>query len=213
MWRRLHLDPQQLTQWNLNLRLWLHVTILEPLEREVRAVDDALARLALCEAGALRGGRVPPARLRALPPAAALLPYLEPFADQPYLLHRLAALARAPCLSAYRWDAGGPDWEPARPTDAELLYHLVATYLEAQAPGALGGEGGPRVVRVGGAGARPPHYALRRGDETLDVGRGRNNLLHTLLLLLAAAARRDPPALARTHLGPAGLNMLWIIGR
>lgn len=188
---------------------WIHVTVLQRLEREVRLADEALARLALCEAGALRAGRVAPARLRALPPAcpaAALAPYLEPFADQRYLLRRLAALAAAPCLSAYRWDGGAPDWAPPRPADAEILQHVVATYLAAQAPG----ERGLRVVRVG---AQPPHYALARGDEVLDAGRGRNNLLHTLLLLLAAAARRDPPALARTHLGPAGLNMLWIIGR
>ncbi|CAH0724099.1 unnamed protein product, partial [Brenthis ino] len=224
VWRRLDLDPQRLTQWNLNLRLWIHVTILERLVREIRAVDEALARAALCEAGALREGRLPPARLRALaaaqPALAALLPFLEPFPDQRYVVRRVAQLARGGCLSAYRWAGGGPDWRPGAPTDAELLLHLVAAYLDAQLPGGFSaervGEAGAdalRVVRVRGAAGAAPHYALVRGDETLDVGRGRNNLLHTLLLLLAAAARRDPPALARTHLGPAGLNMLWIIGR
>lgn len=47
----------------------------------------------------------------------------------------------------------------------------------------------------------------------LQVGAGRNNLLHCLLVLLAACAAREPPALQRLHLGPAGLNMLWIVGR
>lgn len=73
--------------------------------------------------------------------------------------------------------------------------------------------GSPRALALHRVAARPPHFALALAGETLEVARGRNNLLHSLLLLLAAAARRDPPALARTHLGPAGLNMLWIIGR
>lgn len=111
------------------------------------------------------------------------------------------------------------------------MLHLFAAYLDGQLAGGGarpfsaehvreagagaggGGGGGGRGAAVVRVGARPPHYALALGGETLDVGRGRNNLLHTLLLFLAAAARADPPALARTHLGRAGLNMLWIIGR
>lgn len=72
---------------------WIHVTILERLVRWVRAADEALARLALCEAGALREGRVAPARLRALaahaPALAPLLPFLEPFPDQRYVVRRI----------------------------------------------------------------------------------------------------------------------------
>lgn len=143
-----------------------------------------------------------------------------------------AELAQGGCLSNYRWDRGGPEWDASKPTDAELVLHLFAAYLDGQlagggarpfsaehvreagaGAGGGGGGGGGRGAAVVRVGARPPHYALALGGETLDVGRGRNNLLHTLLLFLAAAARADPPALARTHLGRAGLNMLWIIGR
>ncbi|XP_032519845.2 transmembrane protein 209 [Danaus plexippus] len=236
-WWRLDLDPQRLTQWNLNLRLWIQVTILEPVVRELAAADEALSRAALLETGALLEGRSPPGRLRALaalrppphPPLAALLPFLEPFADLRYVVRRLRELAKGGCLSEYKWNAGGSEWEPSKPTDAELVLHLFATYLDGQLAGGGGARpfsaehvlersavrrpgrpGVPAVVRVS---ARPPHYALALGSETLEVGRGRNNLLHALLLLLAAAARLDPPALGRTSLGRAGLNMLWIIGR
>ncbi|XP_041984706.1 transmembrane protein 209 isoform X2 [Aricia agestis] len=223
----LQLDGQRLTQWNLNLRRWLHATVLERLVRELAAADAALARAGLAETGALRAGRVPPQRMRAaaaaLPQLRPLLPFLEPFPDQTYLVRRITELATGGCLSAYRWDGGGAGWTSAHPTDADLLLHLFATYLDSQTPGGAGGggagaaagewlegAGGPGVVRVR---ARPPQFALRLGGATLAVGGGRNNLLHALLLLLAAAARRDPPALRRLHLGPAGLNMLWIIGR
>ncbi|XP_045771305.1 transmembrane protein 209 [Maniola jurtina] len=227
-WWRLDLDPQRLTQYNLNLRLWIHITILQRLLRELRAADEALARAALCEAGALRGGRVPVARLRALaahvPALAALAPFLEPFPDQRYALRRIAELADGGCLSAYRWDSGGADWEPSQPPDAELLLRLVAAYLDGQLPrGArarpfsdeylVEGATPNKQLAIARLRARPPHFALVWRGATLGVARGRNNLLHTLLLFLAAAARADPPALARTHLGRAGLNMLWIIGR
>ncbi|XP_052743582.1 transmembrane protein 209 isoform X2 [Bicyclus anynana] len=228
-WWRLDLDPQRLTQWNLNLRLWIHLTILERLTRELRSTDESLARLALCEAGALRGGRVPTARLRALaahvPALSALVPFLEPFADQRYLLKRIGELAQGGCLSAYRWSSGGEGWDAARPTDAELLMHLVAAYLDGQLPGGAtvrpfsdeylveGAATSGRRLAIARLAARPPHYALVWRGASLHVARGRNNLLHTLLLFLAAAAREEPPALARTHLGRAGLNMLWIIGR
>ncbi|CAG5020146.1 unnamed protein product [Parnassius apollo] len=226
---QLDIDPQKLTQWNLNLRLWIHITILERLVRALDEVDAELMRLGLGEA---RPGLASAERLRQLAAAlplgslAALLPYLEPFPDQRYVVRRIRDLARAPCLSNYRWDAGASDWDPTQPTDADIILHLFATYLDGQ----MVQSGNPRpfssqYLSVGGAGAgvgslalhrvssRPPQFALALGGELVGVPRGRANLLHALLLLLAAAARRRPPALARTHLGPAGLNMLWIIGR
>ncbi|KPJ00916.1 Transmembrane protein 209 [Papilio xuthus] len=251
---QLDIDPHKLTQWNLNLRLvsgagwggagrqagprprlsawscaqWIHITILERVVGAMAAADAALARLA---GGEARLGRVSGERLRALAGAApalgALLPYLEPFADQRYVVRRLRELARAPCLSEYRGEAGGADWHAGQPTDAEIILHLFATYLDGQ----MLQSGNPRpftsqYVYAAGAGAevgagaeeprlervreRPPQWAVRVGG-ALAGARGRNNLLHALLLLLAAAARRSPPALARTPLGPAGLNMLWIL--
>ncbi|XP_013162533.1 PREDICTED: uncharacterized protein LOC106114019 [Papilio xuthus] len=223
---QLDIDPHKLTQWNLNLRLWIHITILERVVGAMAAADAALARLA---GGEARLGRVSGERLRALAGAApalgALLPYLEPFADQRYVVRRLRELARAPCLSEYRGEAGGADWHAGQPTDAEIILHLFATYLDGQmlqsgnprpftsqylyAAGSGAGAGAeePRLERVR---ERPPQWAVRVGG-ALAGARGRNNLLHALLLLLAAAARRSPPALSRTPLGPAGLNMLWIL--
>lgn len=92
VWRRLLLEPQRLTEWNQNLRIWIHVTILERLVREMDHIDCALAALGL---GDVRLGHVGVERLQKLPAAAALpslaalLPYLEPFADQRYVVQRI----------------------------------------------------------------------------------------------------------------------------
>ncbi|XP_039759626.1 transmembrane protein 209-like [Pararge aegeria] len=206
------LDGARLAQCTLNLRVWLQLTLLAPLARELRAADAALARLALCEPGALLAGRVPAPRLRALlrePALAGLRPYAERAAE-PAALRRVAELARGGCLSAYRWA-----------DDAELLLALLAAYLDAQLAGArafsdryLADAAAPaRRLALLRVRARPPHFALAWRGALLPVPPGRDNLLHALLLLLAAAARESPPALGRAHLGPAGLNMLWIIGR
>lgn len=137
-------------------------------------------------------------------------------------------LAQGGCLSGYRWNGGGSDWDEAKPTDAEIVLQLLATYLDAQLPPAVGRSAfssahlsaapapvprGPGVLALHRVSLRPPHYVLALGDDTVEVCRGRNNLLHSLLLFIAAAARGEPPALRRLHLGRAGLNMLWIIGR
>ncbi|KAH9641858.1 hypothetical protein HF086_014668 [Spodoptera exigua] len=232
VWRRLHLEPRRLEQWNLNLRLWLHATILQRLVRELAAADDALAAAGLDA----RMGAASVERLRAAAAAAphslqtlpALLAYLEPFADQRYVVQRIKELARGGCLSAYRWNGGGSEWDDSKPTDAELVMHLLATYLDAALPAAGCARPfssahlsaapepparGPGALAVHRVSLRPPQYALVLGGDTVEPARGRNNLLHTLLLFLAAAARADPPALRRLHLGRAGLNMLWIIGR
>lgn len=40
-------------------------------------------------------------------------------------------------MSEYRWDSGGKGWTPALPTDAMLVTHLLATYLDSQLPQSL----------------------------------------------------------------------------
>ncbi|XP_073958020.1 transmembrane protein 209-like [Choristoneura fumiferana] len=156
---------------------------------------------------------------------AAVLPFLEAFPDQKYIVRRIKELAVGGCLSNYKWNGGGADHDDSKPTDAEIVLHLLATYLDGQLPGGAGGRvfstehvssggappRGPDALAVHRVSTRPPHYVLALGDDTIEVCRGRNNLLHTVLLLIAACARRTPPALHRVHLGPAGLNMLWII--
>ncbi|VVC99678.1 unnamed protein product, partial [Leptidea sinapis] len=120
---------------------WIHVTILERLVRELERVDEELWRAAAAERGELRAG-LPLDRLRALPRCAALLPFLEPYVEQRYVVPRIRELAKGGCMSAYRWNGGGADWDEAKPTDSELVLHLVATYLDTQTMEGIGGSAG-----------------------------------------------------------------------
>lgn len=49
------------------------------------------------------------------------------------------------------------------------------------------------------------------GHERLDVGEGRNNLLHSLLLFLHTVKQDRAGLLARVNFGLSGLNILWVL--
>lgn len=51
-----------------------------------------------------------------------------------YVRRRVAELAQGQCVSGYSWDGGGAQWAASLPTDAELLIHTLATYLDVLLP-------------------------------------------------------------------------------
>lgn len=198
------------------LRLWLHLTVFRRLLRQMELVDERLAR----HHAAL--GHTGLERLRALAPfepgLAALLPFLEPFPNQEYAARRIRELGADGGMSAYRWCGGGAGWSADLPTDAEIVLHAFSAYMDSQ----LGANWSARHVKWSRDDAsagpslqryrtRPPHFvvALGRG-RALAPAAGRHNLLHSLLLLLLALAADG--RLTRPQLGPAGLNLLWVLG-
>ncbi|KAI9189939.1 hypothetical protein H9P43_001372 [Blastocladiella emersonii ATCC 22665] len=92
------------------------------------------------------------AQLSASDPLARLRVQLErylfltqyPVTIRSYVLRRIGELASGSGLAAYRWDAGGhhedgKPWTNALPTDAELVMHIFATWIDLQMPGAGAG--------------------------------------------------------------------------
>ena len=57
----------------------------------------------------------------------------------------------------------------------------------------------------------PPHYVVQVGDKQLDVGAGRNNMIHSLLLFLHTIKVDRAGMLGRVNFGMSGLNMLWVL--
>ena len=78
---------------------------------------------------------------------------LLPPCPRGYVAARVAALARGPCVGAFTWNGGGPwnaaPWTPELPTDAALLFHLCAAFVEA--PRWEFGAGGTRAAAPGAA--------------------------------------------------------------
>ena len=64
------------------------------------------------------------------------------------------------------------------------------------------------LVQVGRS---PTHYVVQIGGQQLDVGGGRNNMVHSLLLFLHTVKGERGGMLGRVNLGLSGLNILWVL--
>ena len=166
---------------------------------------------------------------------AALLPYLEVSSDQTYLLDRLRALSATGAMSSYRWSAGGQGWTDRLPSDSEIVMHCVTTYMDTRlllvstihSGDNLTSFSGRHFVKFGDKLRQmrddkntlaiiqdtksPVHYVVQVGDKQLDVGVGRNNMIHSLLLFLHTVKVERSGLLGRVNFGLSGLNILWVL--
>ena len=60
-------------------------------------------------------------------------------------------------------------------------------------------------------GSRPTHYVFQVDSKQLDVGAGRNNMIHTVLLMMHHVKTARAGMLGRVNLGLSGLNILWVL--
>ncbi|VEN39396.1 unnamed protein product [Callosobruchus maculatus] len=143
VWTRINVDSVALTQWNKNLRTWMSQTILERLVGEFEMINESLEKHGLSD---IKVGRVGLERLRKtaqmvpvsqyIPSLGTLLPFLEVTTNQEYLVKRIRELAKAGCMSEFKWNGGGSyngkPWDESLPTDCKIVMHLLATYLDTQ---------------------------------------------------------------------------------
>jgi len=179
-----------------------------------------------------------PQVITSLPSLPTLLPYLEVSSDQTYLVARLRDLAKTGAMSKYKWSSGGAGWTDRLPSDSELVLHCLATYMDSRlltttATRVAMGEGGDSVTPFTGVhffkhgekvrkedkdtlalvqvGRSPTQYVVQVGGRQLDVGGGRNNMVHSLLLFLHTVKGERGGMLGRVNLGLSGLNILWVL--
>ena len=236
---RLGIDPMELVTWNENLRVWLTQTILRPLVSEIERVNSTLPRLGISDVTVgsvavdrLRKVSVLPQVSSSLSSLASILPYLEVSTDQTYLVDRLRALSATGAMSGYRWSTGGKDWTDRLPSDSEIVMHCVATYMDTrllvstlESTDNLNSFSGRHFVKFGDKLRQddkktlaiiqdtksPVHYVVQVGDKQLDVGVGRNNMIHSLLLFLHTVKVERAGLLGRVNFGLSGLNILWVL--
>jgi len=236
---RLGIDPIELVSWNENLRVWLTQTILKPLVSEIDRVNTTLPRLGVADVtvGSVPVDRL--RKVQTLPQVStnlislsALIPYLEVSTDQTYLVARLRELASTGAMSKYRWSTGGEKWSDRLPSDSEIVMHCLATYMDTRLLSSAGDVGGNlasftgrHFVKFGDklrkegknclailqTSKSPIHYVVQVGDKQLDVGAGRNNMIHSVLLFLHTIKMEKSGMLGRVNFGLSGLNMLWVL--
>lgn len=138
-------------------------------------------------------------------------------------------------MQEFRWNGGGPfrgkDWDEHLPTDSAIAMHMVAAYLDGRLPPHPSHPDGraftsehlsrapdPPAAAAGRLAVHqaeiiPPRFCLVTGTDVVELAKGRNNLFHTLLLFLHTVRTCHGGMLDRINIGPAGLNVEWVISQ
>ncbi|KAK9877475.1 hypothetical protein WA026_018584 [Henosepilachna vigintioctopunctata] len=175
-----------------------------------------------------------PAAGHLVPSMKTLIQFMEVTPNQEYLTKRIRQLAKGGCMSNFRWNGGdshdGKPWNDSLPTDCAIIMHLLATYLDTQlmplpsAPDVKPFSGyhyikcNDKIPPLDGTSIfihqvseRPPHYRIIVGDRIYEMGKGYNNMFHSILFFLYHINKIGQGMIGRVNLGRAGVNMLWII--
>uniref|UniRef100_A0A182Y2C3 Uncharacterized protein n=1 Tax=Anopheles stephensi TaxID=30069 RepID=A0A182Y2C3_ANOST len=134
----------QLSTYVGNLRMWISLTILQRIEEEINAVDQAFKSRGFAD---IQIGSIGLERLKKtaenqqlvtlyIPRLPLLIPFLEMTTNQEYLVQRIKDLSKGSCIADYRWNSGsaykGVSWDEHLPTDSAIIFHLFCTYLDSQ---------------------------------------------------------------------------------
>ncbi|XP_045483528.1 transmembrane protein 209 [Harmonia axyridis] len=240
-WTKINVDIVALTQWNENLRKWISQTILERLVHEIDTVNKTLEKhglndIKIGEIGLDRlrktADMVPVTHL--IPSLKSLIGFMELSPNQEYLVKRIRQLVKGGCMSDFSWNSGasynGKPWNDSLPTDCAIIMHLLATYLDTQlmplpsAPDIKPFSGyhyircnekvpqlNDSTIFIHQVSEKPPHYRIIVGDRVYEMGKGYNNMFHSILFFLYHINKMGQGMIGRVNLGRAGVNMLWII--
>ncbi|XP_017134767.1 transmembrane protein 209 [Drosophila miranda] len=243
------ISTDKLSQYVANLRNWISTTILQRLVKEINHVDEMFRQRGLHD---LKIGAVSLERLRktadnqqfvqtCAPILPMLLPFLDTFSNQEYLVQRIKELSQGSCLADFRWNSGnahnGQDWGEHLPTDAAIIFHLFCVYLDSQ------------LMPMPQGGGRPFHcrYVLMRDEKrsTKDIVNAvhnkahcailcsgsplnpkfnfisdkelhncvydRNNLFYVIIQFLIYMRQQQESALEGVNLGKSGINIMCVI--
>ncbi|KAK9509568.1 hypothetical protein O3M35_006856 [Rhynocoris fuscipes] len=126
--------------WIYRLRLWISATILDRLVDQINKVNHDLALLGYnkVSVGSVGLNILENISACTVPNLPILLTFLEITPYQQYIVQRISELAKSGSLNDYMWNSGGTykdkPWHSRLPTDAELIMHLICSYLDQILP-------------------------------------------------------------------------------
>ncbi|KAL7063033.1 hypothetical protein AAHC03_0582 [Spirometra sp. Aus1] len=142
-WKDNRVTGSDLERWTINIRRWLHGTIVRRVVDEITSVNAKI--LETSEDAALIGSttlntleQLAFSKYRHISTLPTLIRFLNCTKDQGYLVSRLRELARGSFLEEFRWDGGSKSttspWKEHIPTDTLILLHLLSTYMDCRLP-------------------------------------------------------------------------------
>ncbi|TGZ73250.1 hypothetical protein CRM22_001629 [Opisthorchis felineus] len=236
-WNENKITASCLAQWTMDLRKWLHGTIVRRLVDEITAVnrhfnETSGEEVAIGSTTLETLQQLCSTKYQYLPTLPVLLSFLEFSKDHGYLVNRLKELARGSCLEDFRWDSGSRSsywpWKEHLPNDSLILLHLFATYMDTRMPAhpkCLTGRVFSQLCIVRHPDkpdlkskfssqlyqvtVQPPHFKLVLDGKIYTFQQGPDNLFHVILMCFHHALKLDGK-FRSINLGPSGLNMAWI---
>lgn len=133
-----------LAQYIYNIRTWIAYTILHRLEKEINKINKSFENRGLLD---IQIGSIGLDRLKKTaenqqlvamyaPSLPMVVPFLDMSTNQEYLVQRIRDLAKGCVLAEYKYNSGGSynglPWDEHLPTDAAIIFHLFAVYLDSQ---------------------------------------------------------------------------------
>ncbi|CAH8507532.1 unnamed protein product [Heterobilharzia americana] len=239
-WMEHQVSKNDLDRWTLNLRKWLHGTIIRRIVNEIDTINRNLEEA--CGDKPLIGStslttlqQLCSVRYQYLPTLPVLLAFLDLMKDQGYLVNRLRELARESCLQEFRWDSGSRStewpWKEHLPSDSIILLHLFATYMDTRMPPhpkCLSGRvfSQLNIIRLPDkpdmksrhncqfyqVSVQPPQFKLVLNGRIYTFATGQKNLYHAILLFFHYYVTTDGK-FRSVALGPSGLNVAWIYSK
>ncbi|VDK21372.1 unnamed protein product [Taenia asiatica] len=142
-WKSNNVTELDLDRWTVDIRRWLHGTILRRVVDEIASANAKILKLS--DDAALIGSttlntleQLAKGRYQHIVTLPTLIRFLELTKEQNYLVFRLQELARGSCLGEFRWDAGSRStvspWKDYLPNDTMILLHLFSTYMDSLLP-------------------------------------------------------------------------------
>lgn len=239
-WKANGVSELDLDRWTVDIRRWLHGTILRRVVDEITSVNAKISKLS--DDAALIGSttlntleQLAKGRYQHIVTLPTLIRFLELTKEQNYLVFRLQELARGSCLGEFGWDAGSRStlspWKDYLPNDTMILLHIFSTYMDSLLPPHAkclsGGVFGQlHLVRspdkpdlkskynaqIYVATIQPPSIKIVIDGIIYTFPPGRYNFFHALLLFFHFYKSLDG-TIRSISLGPSGLNVAWIFER
>lgn len=234
VWARYDVSDRDLMQWTMNLRNWISETILVPLVKEIDAKNDKLRRTGHGDSLIGEVGLATLKRVDASLDLDLMIQYLEVHENQEYLVKRIRTLAKGGCMSSFNATGGDSfkdkPWSESLPTDASIVLHCFAAYLDSQLPLTsfhpdLKAFTRQHLIKtpdkvnltkkdnllIYQSTLVPPQFKVVIGETVFEVAKGHNNLFHSLVLFLLHIKSLEHGVLGRINLGLTGLNILNVL--
>ncbi|EDW79563.1 uncharacterized protein Dwil_GK20346 [Drosophila willistoni] len=243
------ISTDKLSQYVANLRYWISTTILQRLVSEINYLDDLFWQRGISD---LKIGSVGLERLRktaenlqfvqtCAPMLPMLLPFLDTFNNQEYLVQRIKELSQGSCIADYRWNSGnshnGKAWGEHLPTDSAILFHIFCVYLDGQLMPLPQGGGRPFYSRyvlkcdekrstkeivaavhnrahcaiLSTSNHLNPKFNFISDKELHNCVYDRNNLFYVIIQFLIYMRQHQESALEGVNLGKTGINIMCVI--